>query len=294
MKKYRTIGIAALLGLTLVVAVASWYLGRHPVPVLQPAGQIGLKERDLLMWCALLSVTVVVPVFALLGLFVWKYHERNTNAKYEPDQGGNRLAEIIWWAIPGVLLVIISVITWRSSYALDPFKPLVSNKPALHIQVVGLDWKWLFIYPDQRVASVSEAAIPVDRPVTFDITSDTVMSSFWVPQLGGQMYAMPGMSTALNLEAGKAGMYNGSAANISGKGFSDMRFTVRAVSDADFDHWIASTRQVGGPLDAAAYATLAKPGTQKEPKYYSSVSTGLYDTILMKYMMPMDGTGATK
>lgn len=291
MKKHGAVW-SGVLAAVAVIAATGWYLHGHLLPVLQPAGEIGTKERNLIIFCAAVSVTIVVPVFSMLIFFAWKYREGNKdNATYEPEQAGSWKAETVWWLFPGILLAIIAVITWRSSYALDPFKSLSSTKKTLHVQVVALDWKWLFIYPDQHVASVNFAPIPVNTPVEFDITSDTVMSSFWVPSLGGQMYAMPGMSTKLNLEAAKVGIYNGSAANISGKGFADMKFQVSATDEREFKAWMdAMQRTTTTRLDTAAYAKLAKPGTQAKPSYYSSVDPQLYDTTVMKYMMPMGGS----
>jgi cytochrome o ubiquinol oxidase subunit 2 len=298
--KIRTkVWLGILLGLA-IVAGTGWYIGRYPMPVIHPAGQIGIKERNLIAFTAAASLAVVTPVFILLGTFAWKYRERpgenvakGQNAqsrrapKYHPDEEGNWKLETVWWLIPTAMMVVISVITWRSSYALDPFKTLASSQKPLHVQVVAMDWKWLFIYPDQKVASVNYAPIPVDRPVTFDITSDTVMSSFWVPALGGQMYAMPGMDTQLNLQATKTGTFNGSNANIGGKGFADMRFQVSASNEDEFESWIAGMQHATTTkLDVASYAKLAKPGIQTKATYYSSVEPRLYDTIIMKYMMP--------
>ena len=291
MKKHTKIWLGALFGLATITAATGWYLRGRSVPVLQTAGEIADKQRNLLIACALLSVLVVVPVFWLLTHFAYKYSERNASAQYDPDQHGNNAMEVVWWLIPTLLMVVISTITWRSSYAMDPYKPLASKNETLHVQVVAMDWKWLFIYPDQKVASVNEAAIPVDTPVDFEITSDTVMSSFWVPSLGGQMYAMTGMNTHLNLQASKPGDYRGSAANVSGKGFADMKFTVRAVSDDEFASWLGEARRADVGLSQDTYAMLARPGVEEKPSYYSSIDTELYDTIVMKYMMP---TGQTE
>jgi len=289
MKTKYKIAVGLVL-LSALIAVTRWYLHLHTVDVLQPAGKIGYDERNLIIWVTALSGGVVVPVFGMLGYFAWKYREGNHRAKYEPNFDSSTKAETIWWLIPTVLLVIISVITWRSSHALDPFKTLDGTKPTLRIQVVALDWKWLFIYPDQQVASVNDVAIPVGTPVDFEITSDTVMTSFWAPRLGGQMYAMPGMSTHLNLVADKPGDFKGSAANISGKGFADMTFKVHAVNDADFDKWMGKAQLSGHLLTQPEYSNLSRPGTVKNSEYYSTVDRGLYDTIVMKYMMPLGGT----
>lgn len=289
MKTKYKVGLGVVVAAALV-AVTGWYLSRHTIAVLQPAGKIGTDERNLMILCLSISGGIVIPVFGLLGYFAWKYREGNHRAKYSPELEGSRLAETIWWIVPTVLLVIIATITWQSTYALDPFKPLASNKPTMHIQVVALDWKWLFIYPSQHVASVNVAYVPVGTPVDFEITSDTVMTSFWVPQLGGQMYAMPGMSTQLNLVADKTGRYDGRAANISGSGFADQTFVVAAVQPQLFSKSVAAMRASSDTLNAANYASLARPGIMSSPKYYGGVPSGLYDTIMMKYMMPVGGT----
>lgn len=287
MKTKHKIGLGIVFA-AVVIAVTGWYLTRHTVAVLEPAGRIGRDERNLMALCIAISGGIVIPVFGLLAYFGWKYREGNKRAgTYSPDLDGNHIAETIWWVIPTILLIVIGTITWRSSYALDPFKRLASSKPTMHVQVVALDWKWLFIYPDQHVASVNEVTVPVGTPVDFEITSDAVMTSFWAPQLGGQMYAMPGMATHLNLVADKAGSYNGSAANISGKDFADMTFTVHAVSQAEYGRWMNQLEFSPNHLTESAYQKLALPGVQTTALRYSSVDQGLYDTILMKYMMPI-------
>lgn len=277
-----------------VVTLAGWYLHRHTIPVLQPAGPVAEKERNLIIFCALLSIIVVVPVFSLLGIFAWKYREGNHHATYSPDLGGSPIAEAIWWLIPTAIICIISVVTWRSSYALNPSTPLSSSKPTLHIQVVALDWKWLFIYPNQKVASVNEAAIPVNTPVDFELTSDAVMTSFWDPQLAGQIYVMPGMETQQNLEASKLGSFRGQAANISGSGFAGMTFMVKSMQQNGFNNWIASARQANRPLTSGSYNRLAQPSSYVSPSYYSSVDPNLYGTIMLKYMVPSNESSSIK
>jgi cytochrome o ubiquinol oxidase subunit 2 len=273
----------------LVFAVCGWFLHAHTISVLQPAGEVGTKERNLIIFCVIISAVIVIPVFGLLIYIATRYHEDNPHSKrkYAPELAGSRRAETIWWVVPSFIMVIISIVTWNSSYALDPFKKLASSKPTLHIQVVAMDWKWLFIYPQQNVASVNEVAIPVGTPVDFEITSDSVMTSFWVPQLGGQMYAMPGMLTHDNLEAAKPGSYNGVAANISGKGFADMKFVVRAVDGAGFTAWQAKAQKSAWSLTQAHYDQLKVPSTMSQPFYYSSYDPLLYNSVIMKYMMPM-------
>ena len=293
MKKHAKIWLA--LGVVAaVVAAMSWYLPRHVVAVLQPAGEIAHKQLNLIIICSVLSGLIVVPVFSLLIYIAWKYREGNQTAKYTPEFESSWKIETIWWLVPTMLLLIISVITWRSSYALDPFKPLKSDKPVLRIQVVAMDWKWLFIYPDEKIARVNTLDIPVGTPVEFDITSESTMNSFWVPQLGGQMYAMPGMTTKLNLVADKAGDYRGVSANIGGKGFADMHFMVHALPPDVYDIWLGVMHRLPNHLTADEYAKLTKPGVVLNPtersNAYSSVEPGLYDKIVMNYMMPAGAT----
>lgn len=278
-----------------MVGAVGMFLSRHAIPVLQPAGQIGVKERNLMVFGAALSLVVVVPVFTLLGVIAWKYREDNaTKQKYTPEADGNRWAETTWWLIPTLLLIIISTITWRSSYALDPFKPLNSTQKPLTIQVIALDWKWLFIYPQQNIASVNQLVVPAGTPLDLHITSDTVMNSFWLPALGGQMYAMPGMSTQLHLVADKTGTYSGSSANISGPGFAGMRFTARAMPLNGFNSWVRTQQKRSTPmLDWDAYVSLAKPTQNVPVSYYAKVMPGLYNRVVMDYMMPMSPSSPT-
>ncbi len=284
LKKYRFLPLIVLV-LGGIVAIA-WYLHISHVPILQPKGVVGHKERQLIFFALGLSLIVVIPVFILLFTFAWKYRASNKKATYHPDYDHNRLLETVWWLIPTVLILILSVVTWKSSHALDPYKPLASDKKPMTIQVVALDWKWLFIYPDQHIATVNFVQFPKDTPVTFELTSDSVMNSFWVPALGGQMYAMPGMTTKLHLEANQIGDFNGASANISGQGFAGMRFVARASSDKDFASWVQTIKTKPAHLDQSTYPLLAQKSRDVPPAYYSAVDKALYDTITMKYMMP--------
>ncbi len=271
------------------LALAAWYLHRTDIPVLEPRGPVARQEFDLLMTGLALSLVVVVPVFSLLFAFAWKYREGNRKAKYSPDMDGNRIAETVWWIVPSILILIISILTWNSSHQLDPYKPLTSTKPQMTIQVVALDWKWLFIYPEQNIASVNFVQFPKDTPVDFEITADAPMNSFWLPQLGGQIYAMPGMATQLHLMASQEGTYNGSSANISGSGFAGMAFKAKSSSDGDFDKWVRSVKNSGSDLSMQAYDKLAEPSSYNPVTYYASAQSGLYDSVIMKYM-PVAGS----
>ncbi len=288
MKKSKWLALAVLL--VVIVAVIVSRLHGLDFSVLSAQGEVSRKERNLIILASLLSLIVVVPVFAMLFGFAWKYRESNTRATYRPNWDHNRLLETIWWIVPLVLITILAVVAWNSSHELDPYKPLVSNNKPINIQVVALDWKWLFIYPEQHIASVNFLQFPQDTPVNFTITSDAPMNSFWIPSLGGQVYAMSGMSTQLHLMAYHAGDYNGSSANISGTGFAGMKFTARASSQADFDTWVAKVKRTPTRLDQAAYAELALPSQNNATTYYTQPVSGLYDTILMKYMAPKNST----
>jgi cytochrome o ubiquinol oxidase subunit 2 len=222
----------------------------------------------------------------MLFLFAWKYREGNEHAKYSPNFDSSRKLESIWWGVPFAIIFVLSIITWSSSHDLDPFKPLSAAGKPVNVQVVALQWKWLFIYPDYNIASVNFLQTPTNTPVNFEITSDAPMNSFWIPQLGGQVYAMSGMTTHLHLMAGRGGDYSGKSANISGKGFAGMTFTARASSQSDFNVWVARVSQKNNNLTLETYNELAKPSENNPTAYYSSVDKTLYDTVVSKYMAP--------
>lgn len=281
----------AKLVLTLIVLSAAVFgisllLKGVNIDVLNPQGAIAVKERNLIVFTLILSAIVVVPVFAMLIIFSLRYREGNEKAVYRPNWGGSRLLETIWWGIPCVIILILGVVTWQTSHELDPYKDLESNVKPVNVQVVSLQWKWLFIYPDLHVASVNELMLPEKTPINFTITSDAPMNSFWIPSLGSQVYAMSGMSTKLRLIADTTGDYRGSSANISGTGFADMNFMARSRSQTDFDTWVQQTHDRAGGLDMTIYATLAQPGTLEQPLHYSLKDDSLYDKIVMKYMAP--------
>lgn len=269
-----------------ITLAAAILLHSKNIAVLNPQGIIASKERELFIIGILLSCIVVIPVYILTIAIIFKYHEDNTKATYTPDWDHQRSLEFIWWGIPSAIILILSVITWISSHDLDPYKSLASTTKPMTIQVVALDWKWLFIYPGQDIATVNLVEFPEKTPIDFEITSDTVMNSFWIPNLGGQIYAMPGMSTQLHLMADTTGSFPGSSANISGKGFSGMTFTAKAVSQSDFVAWLQKVKQSPNTLTTNSYAQLAKPSTNVPVSVYSHEQSSLYDTIVMKYMTP--------
>ena len=276
----------ALLGVIGVIALLVLYLHGHNIAVLEPAGPVAEKERNLIIIGVLLSAIVVIPVYIMTVAIAWRYRESNTKAVYKPDWDHSRLYETVWWGIPIVIISILSVIAWQSAHELDPFRSLDSKIQPLNVQVVSLDWKWLFIYPQQNIASVNLLGIPENTPINFEISSDTVMNSFWIPSLGGQIYAMPGMSTQLHLMANKIGTYYGSSANISGTGFASMVFSARAMTTTGFDNWVHTAQNSPVHLTMAAYSKLARPSEYNPVAYFSSVANSLYNTTVVKYMMP--------
>lgn len=254
------------------------------IAVLNPQGIIADKQKDLMIFATLLGMVVVVPVFIMLFAFAWKYRESNTKARYTPEADGNRLIEWIWWGIPLIIITVLGVVTWNSTHDLDPYKKLVSDKPAITIQVVALQWKWLFLYPEQGVASVNEVRFPEDTPVNFRITADAPMSAFWIPNLGTQTYAMNGMTSQLSLEAHSVGEYRGSNTNISGEGYAEMDFKAISTTQKDFDLWATALAGSDSHLDWETYQELAQPNKDQPVVYYMLHESKLYDKILGKYM----------
>ena len=254
--------------------------------VLEPQGTIASEERRLIFATVLLSLVIVLPVFALTIYIAWTYRQGNTKAKYSPHWDHNSKLEFAWWAVPIVIITVLATITWQYTHALDPYRPLVSNKKPLTVQVIALQWQWLFIYPDQKIASTNLMEIPVGRPINLQITSDAPMNSIWIPQLSGQIYAMSGMTTKLHINANHPGVYKGSSANLSGEGFANMKFNVVAVKDSDFNKWVKTASSSKSTLDFNKYTALAKPSLDTKFTLYSKVEPGLYDQVIMKYMSP--------
>ncbi len=288
--KFSFIGLVCLA----VLLTAAWYLHRTNLPVLEPKGQVGHQELDLIIFGSVLSLVVIVPVFMLLFTFAWRYREGNPRAKerYRPELDHSIATETIWWLIPSALILVLSIVTWNSSHQLDPYRPLASSAKQMNIQVIALDWRWLFIYPEQHVASMNFVQFPQNTPVDFTITSDAPMNSFWIPQLGGQIYAMPGMTTQLHLIASHLGEFNGYSANISGKGFADMTFVAKSSTPGGFNNWVRTVRQSHQKLSEETYNKLLQPSEDHSVIYYSNVQNGLFDAEVMKYMVPglMTGT----
>ncbi len=253
--------------------------------VLDPKGQVGIDEKNLIIIATGLMLIVVIPVIFLTLYFAWKYRASNKDAIYTPKWSHSTRIELVVWLIPCIIIVILGAITWISTHRLDPYQPLEHEKEALDVEVVSLNWKWLFIYPEQGVATVNKLVIPTGRPVSFRLTSESTMNSFFIPQLGSQIYTMAAMATRLNLIADEPGTYQGISANYSGAGFTGMKFdTVATPSESDFEAWVAEVKASGQTLDSQTYAALTEPSEDDPVTYYGSVKTGLFDEILMKYM----------
>lgn len=273
-----------LVVLVFVVWLAVIYISQHTIPVLEPAGAIGHAESDLIITSTLLMLIVVIPVFALAAFFAWKYRGSNFSARHEPNWEHNYLAECFWWGVPCVIIAVLAVLTWRSSHELDPFKPLDSDVPPIAIQVVALDWKWLFIYPEQGIATVNFVQFPEQTPLNFEITADAPMNAFWIPALGGQIYAMPAMRSKLHLIADQTGRYRGCSANISGTGFAGMSFAAVSSSKKEFQTWVKDIRASAPPLNWDSYQELVQPSQYNPVAYYVLEQTDIFDEILMQYM----------
>ena len=264
-------------------------LGGCNTIVMHPFGDIAAQQGQLIIVSTLLMLIIIVPVIICTLAFAWHYRQGNTTAVYEPEWSHSTQLELLIWGAPLLIIIALGLVTWISTHTLDPYRPLqrldaerpvpAGVKPIV-VEVVALDWKWLFIYPEQGIATVNELAVPVDVPVRFKLTASTVMNSFYIPALAGQIYAMPGMETAMNAVINHAGEYEGFSANYSGAGFSDMRFKFRGMSSTDFATWVQSAKAGTTKLDRPAYLELEKPSARDPAQRFASFAPGLYDAIL--------------
>jgi cytochrome o ubiquinol oxidase subunit 2 len=257
--------------------------------LLAPSGDIALQQRDILITATYWMLIIIIPVIVLTLLFAWRYRASNREATYSPDWHHSTALELVIWSAPLIIIIALGAITWVSTHKLDPYRPLDRIKegqaarqdvPPLVIEVVAMDWKWLFIYPEQKIALVNEVAAPVDRPIEFRITSTTMMNSMYIPALAGQIYAMPGMQTRLNAVINEAGNFVGFSGNYSGEGFSHMRFTFKGLNDADFDSWVEANRKEGTALSREVYLQLEQPSKKEPVQRYATVDATLFDAIL--------------
>ena len=275
---------------SLIPALALLLSGCDAV-LFSPSGDIARQQRDLIIISTVLMLLIVVPVIVMILHFAWKYRESNkaAEAEYAPDWNHSTVLELLIWSAPLLIIIALGAITWTSTHKLDPYRPLdqvaqgrplVPGVKPLRVDVVALDWKWLFLYPEQGIATVNEMAAPVDRPIEFHITASTVMNAFFVPSLAGMIYAMPGMETQLNAVMNKTGDFEGISANYSGAGFSDMRFRFHSLPQGEFDAWVAKAKGGGGELSREDYLKLEQPSEKEPVRYYGSVAPGLYNAIL--------------
>jgi cytochrome o ubiquinol oxidase subunit 2 len=257
--------------------------------VMAPSGDIALQQRDLIVVSTILMLLIVVPVILLTLFFAWRYRQSNTDATYDPEWNHSTRLEVVIWSAPLVIIIALGAVTWISTHTLDPYRPLdrISEGKALsadvkplEVDVVALDWKWLFIYPEQGIATVNELAAPVDRPIDFKITSSGVMNSFYVPALAGQIYAMAGMQTTLYAVINKPGEFEGFSANYSGAGFSHMRFKFHGLDQAGFDAWVSKAKASTTSLSRDEYLKLEKPSEKEPVRYYSAPADGLFNAIV--------------
>ncbi|GJE29274.1 ubiquinol oxidase subunit II [Methylobacterium organophilum] len=285
LRTLRTLALLPLFGL----------LSGCNMVLMQPSGDIAARQRDLLIASTGLMLLIIVPVIAFTLFFAWRYRSSNTEAAYDPDWHHSTQLEVLIWSAPLVIIIALGALTWISTHTLDPYRPLSrieAGKPVpagvkpLTVEVVALDWKWLFFYPDQGIATVNELAAPVDVPITFKITSASIMNSFFIPALAGQVYAMAGMETKLHAVINKAGVYEGFSANYSGSGFSRMNFKFHGLDKAGFDAWVAKVKSDGSELSRDAYLKLERPSEQEPVRYYKSVDEGLYSAVLNMCAVP--------
>jgi cytochrome o ubiquinol oxidase subunit 2 len=257
--------------------------------ILDPAGPVGEGDARILIDSLLVMLVVAIPTIALGFWMAWRYRASNARAEYRPQWSYSGRIEAITWAIPILVIMFLGGLIWIGSHRLDPFRPLPSTRRPLQVQVVSLDWKWLFIYPEQGIATVNQLVIPAGTPVRFDVTSDSVFNVFFIPRLGSMIYAMPGMISQVNLQADRPVVLDGQSSHFSGDGFSDMRFSVRSVPPADFTAWAQGQRGAGPQLDRAAFAALARPSQNTPPAAYGGVDPTLFQAIATQAIPPGPG-----
>jgi len=280
-----------LLRVAVTALFATFLTGCKNLLVLNPAGDVAAQQGNLVVTATLLMLLIVVPVIALVFLFAWRYRQgsRHAQVNYDPDWDHSTRLELVIWAAPLMIIIALGALTWITTHKLDPYRPLdrisatqplPENIKPLEVQVVSLDWKWLFILPEQGIATVNELAAPVNRPIHFKLTSSSTMNAFYVPDLAGMIYTMPGMQTEQHAIINAPGEYKGFSSHSSGEGFSWMRFTFLGLSDADFNDWVAQAKADGKTLSRDAYRELAQPSTRHPVEHYASVEKGLYRRIL--------------
>ncbi|MDN4628012.1 cytochrome o ubiquinol oxidase subunit II [Erwinia sp. PsM31] len=281
LRKYnKSLGILSLIAGTVLLSGCDSAL-------LSPKGQVAMEQRSLILTAFGLMMIVVIPAVLMAVVFAWKYRASNTEAKYSPNWSHSNKVEAVVWTVPILIILFLGVLTWKSTHALEPSKPLASNVKPIEIDVVALDWKWLFIYPEQGIATVNQIAFPANTPVTFKITSNSVMNSFFIPTLGSQIYAMAGMQTQLNLIANEAGTFDGISSNFSGRGFSGMKFKAIATPDnAAFNQWVAKAKESSNQLMTMDdFEKLAAPSENHPVEFFSTANPDLFKQVIGKFKM---------
>jgi cytochrome o ubiquinol oxidase subunit II len=272
-----------------VVVMTPFFLTACQPAILDPQGSIGIAEKTILIDSLAIMLAIVVPTIAATLGFAWWFRASNSRATYLPDWAYSGRIELVVWAIPLHVVILVGGVAWIGSHDLDPAKPLASDTSPLEIQGVSLDWKWLFIYPSERVASVNQLVVPAGVPIHFSLTSASVMNAFFVPQLGSMIYTMNGMRTQLNLRADAPGTFLGLSSHYSGDGFSGMHFDVRALPPAQFAAWIDATRNSGPILDAGTYAALARQSMNASPFTFRAADPELFQQIVTQQLPPGPG-----
>lgn len=285
-KSKRNRAVSQLLSVILMLLLVTLTAGCSS-GILDPQGPIAYKELKLFMFATILMLVVVIPVIILTFWFAWRYRDSAKKSKHEPDWSHSTILEIIWWTIPCIIILVLSIVTWSTTHSLQTYKPIESDKTPIEIEVVALDWKWMFIYPQHGIATINKIVIPIGHPINFKITSAAPMNSFFIPQLGGQIYAMTGMITKLHLLAVNPGEYRGFSANYTGEGFAHMQFYADATSEVEFDKWIAKVKMVNRNLTWNYFWDyLLKKSINHPVTYYGQVDKNLFNDIVMYYMVP--------
>ena len=284
MKPIKTFALNAVLSIGAAVLLG----GCNQFPLIDPKGPIGLSERFVIFVSIALMLIVVIPVIAMGLWFPLKYRASNTKAKYMPNWSHSNKIELVIWLVPAAIILVLSIMIWITTHQLDPYKPIDAGVRPVSIEAVSLDWKWLFIYPDQKIATVNQLVFPVNVPLNFRLTSGTVMTSFFIPQLGSQIYAMAGMQTRLHLLAHETGTYLGQNQQFSGRGYSEMNFKASAVSREAFDNWVRKVAGAGGKLDVARFEKIAAPSVAAPVAHFTLAQPDLFDRIIRQFKPSAD------
>lgn len=278
-KFFRFAAVLAALSSLGACSLDSWVL-------FNTKGSVGLQERDLIILCIGLMLIVVIPAILLSFVFPWHYRASNKKATYMPDWAHSGKIEVVVWGVPLLIIITLATIVWKSTHELDPFKPLDVPGQPINVEVIATDWKWIFVYPDLGIATINQLVIPAHRQVAFNITSNSTMGTFFIPQLGGQIYAMAGMRTQLHLMANEEGKYRGMSGNFNGPGFSDMKFIATATDEAGFQRWVTQVRTSPTTLDFNTFQKVAKPSQGNGVVHFGQVQPGLFKAVIDQFVGP--------